>query len=325
VNLAALHAELGKGGIRPAYLVAGDEALLRDDAVQAILDAVLEGGTEDFNLDRLSGTDGMPARLVDAVRTLPVMARRRLVVLRDLEARRGSTAVLGDAIVEALEELATDEQVRSVLVVVTAKADARLKWVKAFGDARVDCAAPKREKEIVGFARAEAKAQGVKLEKGAAELLAERVGPQLLVIRHEIAKAALLAGPGKPVGRGHVAAGTADVSEGPVWDLTDAIGEGRSADALVLLGKLLAAGAAPIQLLGALASHFRRLNRVRSGGRVAGPAFVQGKLQSQAGRYGPRQLLSCLAAIHRTDLALKGEGHLRAEMALERLVLGLLG
>ena len=78
-------------------------------------------------------------------------------------------------------------------------------------------------------------------------------------------------------------------------------------------------------VLGALASHFRRLSRVRSGGSVAGPPFVQRKLQSQAGRYGPRQLLSCMAAIHQTDLALKGEGHLRPQMALERLVLGLSG
>jgi DNA polymerase-3 subunit delta len=165
----------------------------------------------------------------------------------------------------------------------------------------------------------------VTLEKGAAELLAERVGPQLLMLRQEIAKAALLAGPDTPVGRSHVAAGTADVSEEPIWDLTDAIGEGRTAEALAILGKLLAAGSPPIVVLGALASHFRRLTRLRNGGSVGGPPFIQRKLQGQAARFGPRQLLSCLAAIHQTDLALKGEGSLKPEMALERLVLGLSG
>ena len=115
------------------------------------------------------------------------------------------------------------------------------------------------------------------------------------------------------------------MSEEPIWDLTDAIGEGRTPDALALLGKLLAAGSPPVVVLGALASHFRRLARVRNGGSVGGPPFVQRKLKSQASRFGPRQLLSCLAAIHQTDLALKGEGNLKPEMALERLVLGLSG
>jgi DNA polymerase III delta subunit len=111
----------------------------------------------------------------------------------------------------------------------------------------------------------------------------------------------------------------------PIWDLTDAIGEGKAADALAILAKLLGAGAPPIVLLGALASHFRRLARVRSGDSVGGPPFVVRKLQSQASRYGQGQLTACLRAIHQTDLALKGEGNLRPELALERLVLGLVG
>lgn len=327
MNLDALREELAAGGIRPAYLLAGDEPLLRDDALEAIRAQVLAGAPEDFNLDRLSGAGTRPAALLDAVRTLPVMAARRLVVLRDPEgARGGAAAALGDAIVEALQELAAqDAEGGAVLVVVTAKADARARWVKAFGKARVDCVAPRKARELAAFVRAEAERQGVALERGAAELLAERVGPQLLMLRQEIAKAALLAGPDRPVSRSHVASGTADVADEPIWDLTDAIGEGKAADALAILAKQLDAGAPPVVLLGALASHFRRLARVRSGDRVGGPPFVQKKLAAQAGRYAPRQLVSCLKAIHQTDLALKGEGNLRPELALERLVLGLVG
>ena len=36
-----------------------------------------------------------------------------------------------------------------------------------------------------------------------------------------------------------------------------------------------------------------------------------------------RRLLACLGAIQQTDLALKGAGGLRPELALERLVMGL--
>jgi DNA polymerase III delta subunit len=52
---------------------------------------------------------------------------------------------------------------------------------------------------------------------------------------------------------------------------------------------------------------------------------VRKKLESQARRYGPARLRGSLDAIHQTDLALKGAGSLRPELALERLVIALAG
>jgi DNA polymerase III delta subunit len=117
--------------------------------------------------------------------------------------------------------------------------------------------------------------------------------------------------------------GTALAAEEPIWDLTDAIGEGRTADALRVLARLLGAGEAPPLLLGALVSHFRRLLRVAAGADVGGPPFVKKKLASQAKRYGVARLRAALGALHETDLALKGAGALRPELALERVVIAL--
>jgi DNA polymerase-3 subunit delta len=322
-----LREELAADTLRSAYLVVGGEPLLRDDAVAALRDAVLGDGPADFNYDRLDGAKTTPAALMDTVRSLPVMAPRRLVVLRDPEPRRGGSKALPDAVAEAVGQLAAPgEGGETVLVVVAEKVDGRAKWVKAFGaKARVECDPPKRSRELIDFVKAEAKRQAVSLGPGAAELLAERIGPMLLMLRHEITKASLLAGPEQKVTRDHVAASTLDIAEEPIWDLTDAIGEGRGSEALSLLAKLLTAGAAPPAVLGSLVSHFRRLLRLRSGGSVPGPPFVQRKLEAQAGRYTERRLVSCLRAIHETDLALKGAGNLRPDLALERLVIGLVG
>jgi DNA polymerase-3 subunit delta len=315
-----LRDELARGAPRRAYLLLGAEALLREEALAALRAAVLAGSAEDFDLDRLDGERLTPAGLVDAVRTLPVVAPRRLVVLREPEPRSGGRGV-GDALAALLPELGAGQ---SVLVVVAEKADARLRWVKAFpADAVVHCDPPRGERDLVAFVRDEARRQGVALEPGAAVLLAERVGPQLLLLRRELEKIALLGPAGGAVARAQVAAGTALVAVEPIWDLTDAIGEGRAAEALRVLARVLAAGAAPPVVLGSLASHFRRLLRVRAGGAVQAPPFVRRKLDQQARRYAPRRLLSCLRAIHETDLALKGAGHVPPELALERLVLGL--
>ena len=185
--------------------------------------------------------------------------------------------------------------------------------------------APTQTRSILAFVCAEAKRQDVEIGEGAAELLVERIGPQLLLLRQELQKTALLAGVGRPVERSHVEASTNAVAEQPIWDLTDAIGEGRLGDALELLAKLQGSGAAAPVILGTLASHFRKLTRVRCGGEVAGPPFVVRKLEGQARRYTPVRLRACLGAIHDTDAAIKGAGALPPDMALERLVIGLAG
>jgi len=317
-----LRESLARGDLRPAYLVIGSEALLRDDAIAALRQAVLGDGPADFDIDRFDGERVTAGELVDAVRSLPVMAPRRLVILRDPEARSGRG--IGDALADVVAEL--DLASRSVLVVVAEKADSRARWVKAFApDAVVRCDPPRTQREVLAFVREEARRQQVALDADAAELLAERVGPQLLLLRREIEKAALLATSGSEVGRREIAAATPNVAEEPIWELTDAIGEGRAGEALRMLARLLAGGAAPPVLLGAVASHFRRLLRLRAGGAVQAPPFVLRKLDRQAQRYGPRRLAACLRAIHETDLALKGAGSLRPELALERLVMGLAG
>ena len=220
-----------------------------------------------------------------------------------------------------------DEVLRNIGVVTAAKTDKRLAWVKAFKApaAVVDCAPPKGGKALLSFIAAEAAAQGLVYEAGVPEMLAERVGPRLLMLRQALSKVALLVGAGEPVLREHVAASTSHVAEESIWDLMDAIGEGRGALALMLLARMVSAGAPAPVVLASLASHFRKLSRLRTGGAVPGPPFVVKKLQRQARRFNSGRLLTCLEAIHDTDTALKGAGALPPDLALERLVVGLSG
>ncbi len=165
----------------------------------------------------------------------------------------------------------------------------------------------------------------MKLGPGAAEALIEAVGPQLLTLRSELEKAALHAGPGRPVAKRDVTATASAVAEEPIWELTDAIGQGRIPDALVVLRRLLAAGSPPPVLLGSLASHFRKLLRTRTGAPPPGHPFALRKLDEQAQRYSQARLRSCLEALHKVDEILKGRGSVAHEVALEHLVIGLAG
>ena len=90
-----------------------------------------------------------------------------------------------------------------------------------------------------------------------------------------------------------------------------------------MLDKLTSTGAPAPVLLATLAGHFRKLTRARSGGRLQGHPFAVKKLERQAKRYSPGRLRSCLDAIHEVDEILKGQGNLPADLAMQRLVLGL--
>jgi DNA polymerase-3 subunit delta len=307
----------------------GSEPLLRDQGLAAIRQAVLSGSSDDFNLDRLDGDRLSPGRLLESVQTLPLMAEHRLVIVKDpqLIAHKDSREALFDALLQTLTGLV--EQTETVMVVTAAKADSRLRWVKAFkgSAAKVECAPPKSAEAAIPFIETEAKSQGVTLEAGVARELADRVGPHLLILRGELAKAALMAGDRRSISLDHVRAGTSDLSERFLWDLTDPLCAGQAGAAIAQLNRLFASGYAPEAVLGSLAGHFRKLACIRGGGTISGSPFQLRKLNSQAARHSQRSLRTCLERIHRTDASLKGIGqaskHMSRESTVESLVLEL--
>lgn len=84
-----------KTALAPTYYIHGAEGVLKDEALTLILDRALDPATRDFNLDLVSAQQLDPSALAAACATLPMMADRRVVVLRDVEAwKRKSKAKL---------------------------------------------------------------------------------------------------------------------------------------------------------------------------------------------------------------------------------------
>ena len=102
VDLAHLRRALAKGAPAAAYYLHGGEGILKDEALAAILGAALEPGTRDFNLDLLSAQDIDPGAIAGACAVMPMMAERRAVVVRDVEAWKRKNKAKGQ-VVEYLE------------------------------------------------------------------------------------------------------------------------------------------------------------------------------------------------------------------------------
>src|SRR5690606_21408414 len=73
----------------------GEEAQQREEAIGEIVERFLDPATRDFNFDQLRGADVAPEALASLLSTPPLMAERRVVVLRDAQglSQKGREAV----------------------------------------------------------------------------------------------------------------------------------------------------------------------------------------------------------------------------------------
>jgi len=316
-------------GPPPVVLLVGAEATLRDAALAELRDSALANAPPEFNEDRFdfatSGTD--PKAIVAAARTLPAMAPRRLVLVRGLDDRRAKSFLE-----KTLPDYLGDPSPSTCLVLQTPKADRRSRWVKAVakvGELR-DLSPPRRPAEVKIWIEERLRAEGKQAERGAAAALFEAVGADLDLLAGELAKLSLFVGERGEVTPDDVAEVTADLRPRALYELSDAIGQRRLAEALRILASLLDRGEAPLRVVAALANHFRRLIRASEcrplearevQRRLGIHPYAAQKLAEQARDFGPTRLRRCLDVIRRTDEALKGAIPLAPRLAIERLVL----
>lgn len=90
--MAAAHAhrDLRKGiqsrSFERAYYFHGDDEYLKDDMIRQMIDAVVDPSTRDFNFDIRRGNEVDAESLLSLLSTPPMLAERRLVIVRDVQA-----------------------------------------------------------------------------------------------------------------------------------------------------------------------------------------------------------------------------------------------
>ena len=178
---------LAKGTPAAAYYLHGAETILKDEAVAALLDVLLDPGLRDFNLDLLSAQTLDPEQLGAVCSSLPMMADRRVVVVRDVEAwKRKSKAKLAAA--KTLTQLGDT----TVVVLVQGNDDAPdAELIKACTP--VDCAAPTGD-ALDAWLDVRLEAAGVTLEPDAREHLLRATTGDLGLLAAECAKLGGLGG-----------------------------------------------------------------------------------------------------------------------------------
>jgi DNA polymerase-3 subunit delta len=99
------------------YYVYGDDEYLKEQAVRQLIAAAVDPATRDFNLDSRNAGDLDVESLGSLLNTPPMMAERRVVVVRDVASlRKAARAALDDHIARTSKRGASSADVVVVLV-----------------------------------------------------------------------------------------------------------------------------------------------------------------------------------------------------------------
>ncbi len=296
-----------KGDLDPVDVLVSDHPLLIDRAVAAIRDAAVPPATRGFNYDVIEGKP-TASRITGAANTLPMMAARRMVLVRDL------APMPADELTKLAPYLDAPSP-STVVVALTSKLDKRWKfYAQASKKGWLHVLEAPRKPEA--WLRNEAQARGVRIDAAAINRLADAVGNDLSRLALTLDQLALYAGD-RPVAVDDVEDLVADTRERSVFELTDAIGEGRLAAALTTVSSLCDQRQSAIGVLVMLARHVRQLALVHAGraqgldkgalaSLVGAPPFIVDKLSQQARRYAAPALAEAQSLLAGADKALKG-------------------
>jgi DNA polymerase-3 subunit delta len=329
-------AEAREDRLRPVYLVVGEERHLATEVVRALRQAATAGGTPGLNEDQLVAGEAHSQGVLAAARTLPMFAKRRLVMLRSLERwdAHGEKKANADAL-DQLADYLDEPSPSTVLVLVAAKLDKRRRlYVSAQKKGFLVSCEPLSRNALPGFVARAAKERGHGLAPGVADLIAELAGPELGAVSDAVERVCLFAGSGAEVTEDHVAECVVRLRPTTVFELVDAVGRRDLGVALKTLDRVYDPSDRGLRLVGVLAWSARQLLKfelaTREGARpeeaakrAGAPPFKARDLARQVERLPRAELEQWLETLAGLDLALKGGSKRPPKAVLEHALIEL--
>lgn len=233
-------------------LLHGDDAGLIRERAEALQQSVV-GGNDPFRLaDLPREAAAKPGALAGEMAALSMTGGRRLVRVRDAS----------DALATAVKEVLSGPG-EALLVLEAGELPARAKLralLEPANAAAVIACYRERGAELAATLGRLLQDEGVSVEPAALEWLASRLGEDRLLLRREVEKLALYAGPGGRLSEEDV---LACAGEGSALDLDEALVAATAGEVSVAdraLEAAFAEGASPIAVLRAALRHVQRLH-----------------------------------------------------------------
>ena len=246
------------------YFFFGEEDFLKNYYFERLKKILLDDLTESFNFHKLTNENFDIHTFADAVENLPMMAEHTLVLVEDIDIfklpedeRTKMSDILSD-----IPDYCT---VVFYYLTVEWKADKRYKKlfdvVEQTGIA-VDFA-KQDQRDLISWITRHFAASGKTISQDLCIYLIDITGGTMTALAGEISKICAFSGADK-INRSDIDAVTEPVLDAVAFQMTDCFGQKNYAGALDKLHQLLKMQEAPLSILGAIGSHFRRLGVART-------------------------------------------------------------
>lgn len=317
-------AEQGKFG--SVHVLVGSERLFIDRAVAALRRATVGAG-DAWNEEIFQGKGTSSSRIVDAARTLPMMAKVRFLLVRNADD-------LADKEFEPLAAYLAAPVDTACLVLTAEKLDGRSRFAKvAKQKGFLHDAQPLKPAGMRDFVARETKKRALEVAPDAQAALIDAIGTDLCALDDALTRLQLYVGDGKPITLAAVEACVSRVRVESIWALVDAVGMRDRRTALRAASSLLADREPPLRILAMVARQLRMVARMRSaledGMRpeqaavaAGAPPFKARELATAAKRVTDAQMTRAFTLLAEADVALKG-GKRQPEIVLEAAILRL--
>jgi DNA polymerase III subunit delta len=334
-------AEAASGALRPVYLVAGEEAYLASAVVAALKAATIKGGIAGLNEEQFQAGEGDVDRVLAAARTLPMMAKRRFVLVRSIERWEPKAGGKPEGKLtdkdpfEKLCDYAKNPSPSCVLVLFGAGVDKRRKlYTQAKADGFLVACEPLSRADLPHWIEQRVTARGCKISPSVADLLAELTGPELSPVADAVERVCLYVGDGNEITEDTLSTCVVRLRAASVWELVSAVGRRDAGAALAALADVYDPQDRGLRLLGVLAWSTRQLLRfdaaVRGGAspdqaavRAGAPPFKARELSQQVKALSRPELERWPELLARLDWELKGGSRRPPQAVLESAILRL--
>ncbi|MGA9116313.1 MAG: DNA polymerase III subunit delta [Bacteroidota bacterium] len=324
--------DIETGRILPAYLLCGEEDFLIEEAEKELVEALLSAEQRGFNLDVVHGGECDVRAMVALASSFPMMADRRVVILKDAEkacATDQDRALLTAYLDRPLES--------TCLILLAQKPDLRRRpYTSIRKNGRILEFRPLPESRIPPWIIRRAREQGREIDQDAARRLAALTGGSLRELQSELDKLYVFIGERKAITEADLAAATGSTRGAAPWALQEALGRGDHPAAAAILENLLGSQEKTYGVIPILTKYFTALWKLRSLPErisdrkavmdeigVFRPEQLRGYYDAFA-RFGAARIEEAFSILAEADERLK-TGHGDPPAVLHEMLAGLLG
>ena len=296
------------------YFLHGEEAYFIDEIEAALCDHVLEEHERDFNQTIVYGKDAELLSLISELKGFPMMAERRLIILREAQDFK------------QLDELDSyfQQPSESTVFVVCHKYktfDARKKSLKSAAKNGVIYRSDKvRDYQLPDWIQTYVKSTGYTISGKASMLLAEFLGNDLSRIVNELKKLQIILEKGTAINEVHIEENIGISKDYNVFELTNALGAHDIPKAFKIVNYFDQNPKSTdiVVVISMVFRFYTQLMRIhflpnKSKEAVAGalrvPPFAATELINAAKVYNPKKIAANIAILHEYDLKSKGVGN----------------